>query len=328
MLCRYPIYSAAMKGLHPCGRCFHCRVNKKLKRKSRLLLEGRQAHEGKVTFITLTYDDAHLPTSVYHPKNGEIYESEVGTLDPWELQKFFKRLRRNFFKRYGRQLRFAACGEYGEDNARPHYHLIIFGADKRELGPQGVNDFGPVYESWTDSRGNLKCSPERLDIQVPNSEEHISGYISDYIIKGSFEDRQRRSGSKYPEFFRSSQGLGRDAVEGLAAAMRSPSAFESIWAYGAIPHTFEMNGKNYLLDRYMRDKILTHFGPALAEELQKQGVARYDQEMYELRQKAEANQKFSRSQDRLCAEFVAQNAQAMNVREAKYARFNPTKKGL
>lgn len=60
-------------------------------------------------FLTLTYAPEHLP------KNGSISKVAV--------QKFVKRLR----KRVGQPLRYFACGEYGEGNGRPHYHLLIFG---------------------------------------------------------------------------------------------------------------------------------------------------------------------------------------------------------
>ena len=61
------------------------------------------------SFITLTYSPENLPYDQSIHKN--------------ELQKFFKRLRKNT----NSKLRYFACGEYGEKNNRPHYHAIIFG---------------------------------------------------------------------------------------------------------------------------------------------------------------------------------------------------------
>lgn len=61
-------------------------------------------------FITLTYNNENLPT------DGGLH------LDDW--QKFAKRLRKNIGP-----FRFYHCGEYGEDNLRPHYHAAIFGLD-------------------------------------------------------------------------------------------------------------------------------------------------------------------------------------------------------
>ena len=65
----------------------------------------------KNCFITLTYDDDHLPKGK--------------TLVVDDFQRFMKRLR---FK-YPYPIRFFHCGEYGEKFHRPHYHAIIFGHD-------------------------------------------------------------------------------------------------------------------------------------------------------------------------------------------------------
>lgn len=64
-------------------------------------------------FLTLTYSDDHLP---------EDYSVHVRT-----HQLFMKRLR----KEIKTPLRFYACGEYGDENLRPHYHSLIFGYDFR-----------------------------------------------------------------------------------------------------------------------------------------------------------------------------------------------------
>jgi len=59
-------------------------------------------------FITLTYDNEHLP------RDGSLH------VEHW--QKFAKRLR----KARG-PFRFFHCGEYGAKSLRPHYHAAIFG---------------------------------------------------------------------------------------------------------------------------------------------------------------------------------------------------------
>lgn len=71
-----------------------------------------QMHE-KTCFITLTYDDEHLP------------EDRSISVRAWQL--FAKRLRR----RLG-AFRYLACGEYGDETLRPHYHAILFGQDFTE----------------------------------------------------------------------------------------------------------------------------------------------------------------------------------------------------
>ena len=66
-----------------------------------------QLHECN-SFLTLTYDDEHLP--------------QDGSLVLGDWQNFAKKMRNRIGK-----FRFYHCGEYGDDNDRPHYHALIFG---------------------------------------------------------------------------------------------------------------------------------------------------------------------------------------------------------
>lgn len=75
------------------------------------MLAEMESHE-RAGFVTWTYAD--LPPS--------------GSLCKRDLCLGLKRLR----KAVPRTLRYFACGEYGEDNGRPHYHGIVFGLDWRD----------------------------------------------------------------------------------------------------------------------------------------------------------------------------------------------------
>lgn len=81
----------------------------------------RCVHESKLheknCYLTLTYDNDHVP---YSHVTGEQ------TLVKKHLQDFMKRLR---YYLGDTKVRFFACGEYGENTHRPHYHVIIFGYD-------------------------------------------------------------------------------------------------------------------------------------------------------------------------------------------------------
>lgn len=66
-------------------------------------------------FATLTYDDEHLP------KNKSVSVQDC--------QKFIKRLRKNSKKK----IRYFLGAEYGDENKRPHYHVILFGLSKEDL---------------------------------------------------------------------------------------------------------------------------------------------------------------------------------------------------
>ena len=85
-------------------------------------------------FITLTMNNEYLET-----------RENPYSLDKSEFQRFMKRLR----KRYGKQIRYFHCGEYGEKNSRPHYHAIIFGMDFEDKQLFSVRDEIRLYTSET-----------------------------------------------------------------------------------------------------------------------------------------------------------------------------------
>lgn len=91
----------------PCGQCIACRLNYAKMWSIRMMDELKTHPSGTASFVTLTYDDEHLPSD----------ESLVKR----DLQLFFKRLRKH------REVRYFACGEYGDTFGRPHYHAIIYG---------------------------------------------------------------------------------------------------------------------------------------------------------------------------------------------------------
>lgn len=92
----------------PCGQCILCRLEHA--RQWAVRIHHESTLHMRNSFITLTYDDAHLP--------------EHNSLDYSHLQLFWKRLRKTCGK-----MRYFACGEYGDHTNRPHYHACVFGQD-------------------------------------------------------------------------------------------------------------------------------------------------------------------------------------------------------
>lgn len=108
----------------PCGKCVGC------KRDAARQWATRLSHEALMNehsaFVTLTYDDDHLPEGM--------------NLRLRDFQLFMKRLRKALSvpytdlltgvrKRIWPVIRYLHVGEYGEQYGRPHYHALIFGAD-------------------------------------------------------------------------------------------------------------------------------------------------------------------------------------------------------
>lgn len=114
----------------PCGQCIGCRLEKSRQWAIRCSLES-QLYQNSY-FLTLTYNDEHLP--------------KTGSLVPEDLQKFLKRLRR-YIEYHGsdKKIRFFACGEYGDNFSRPHYHAIIYNLEISDLKRFSTSFSGDTY---------------------------------------------------------------------------------------------------------------------------------------------------------------------------------------
>lgn len=112
-----------------CGRCIGCRINRAEEWTHRLEWElTNPKYLGRACFLTLTFSEDSLIKRWEEKKH-------VG-LEKSDLQNFFKRLRqdlnRDIPKKDQRLLRYFACGEYGENRGRPHYHAVILGLSYQE----------------------------------------------------------------------------------------------------------------------------------------------------------------------------------------------------
>lgn len=155
-------------------------------------VKEKELHEEN-SFITLTYDDGHLPWGEKRP-----------TLVPGDLHAFWKRLRKEIgYERF----RYYACGEYGERRHRPHYHAILFGHDFQDKIHTDTNAHtGDKYYSsalldsvW----GNGSCI-------IGDVTYESASYVARYLIdkktgnKSLFYDEQGIE----PEFCRMSRRPG------------------------------------------------------------------------------------------------------------------------
>lgn len=115
----------------PCGHCIGCRLARSKEWVIRLCLEKAYYPDDSCYFLTLTYDPLHMP------KDNQLRKKD--------LQDFWKRLRKS-----GQKFRYFACGEYGENTHRPHYHAIVFGLDIKDLQAYSLSDkLSQLYKSKT-----------------------------------------------------------------------------------------------------------------------------------------------------------------------------------
>lgn len=116
----------------PCGRCSGCKLEHSRQWAVRCLHEKR-LHNASA-FVTLTYNDANLPSG--------------RTLLKSDLKHFMYRLR----KRLGNGIRFFACGEYGEQTLRPHYHILLLSHDFEDRQYYRMSGQHKLYTSKTLSK--------------------------------------------------------------------------------------------------------------------------------------------------------------------------------
>ena len=158
----------------PCGKCVSC-----LKRRAghwsfRLAQEAQVS--SSASFLTLTYATA------------PISENGFPTLVKDDFQKFMKKLRKKcpLYK-----LKYYACGEYGTQTNRPHYHAIIFNLPHRIIHkPQLITD------TW--GHGHT---------MITHSNDLTINYVSGYVLKDNIKQINRHD-DRLREFSLMSKGMG------------------------------------------------------------------------------------------------------------------------
>jgi len=112
----------------PCGQCVGCRLERSRQWAMRCVHESSLYTNN--CFITLTYSPENLP-------------DDFG-LNKQHFQKFMKRLRKRF---PNEKIRYFHCGEYGEQNLRPHYHACLFNFDFPDKSIFSNNNDNKLYTS-------------------------------------------------------------------------------------------------------------------------------------------------------------------------------------
>lgn len=189
----------------PCGQCIGCRLDYSKEWANRGYLES--LYWDNNYFITLTYDDDHININDYvEDEEGFTYTNDGewgGTLIPKDLQLFIKRLRKYMKTHHDNDnIRYMACGEYGGQTARPHYHLIVFNLNlptESFYNPRIINKNYYYQNSVIE-----KCWKYGFSNICPSNWNTI-GYVARYITKkinGKESDQYYAEKGQVKEFFR------------------------------------------------------------------------------------------------------------------------------
>ncbi len=196
-----------------CGSCIGCRTARRKEWAARIIHEATEYPTN--SFLTLTYRDKsqctveQLEKGYYVPSSGSLVKSHH--------QKFMKRLRKHFGDR---RVRYYHCGEYGDDNNRPHYHSCLFNLSFDDEKLYSENHGNPLFTSETLEQlwgygfaivGNLTFE----------SASYVAGYVLAKITGTQADDhyvRYDENGNAYwlqPEYATMSTGTKKG--EGLGA---------------------------------------------------------------------------------------------------------------
>lgn len=222
-MCKSPYFRGVVDW--PCLKCLPCMINRQRLWALRLVLESTQ-HQYSY-FITLTYNDAHLP------KNGSV--------DPRTLCLFLKRLRQNLAPV---RLRFFAVGEYGKRGMRPHYHAAVFcGAD-----PYAFRS--ALERSWTEASEPIGF------VHVGALTNDSALYVAKYVCKGMTKKTDQRLAGKHPEFCRMSlrpHGIGGSTVQEIARVAKAGKM-------DGVPRVLRFDGRLLPIGRYLRGRVAHALG--------------------------------------------------------------------
>lgn len=182
----------------PCGQCINCKIRRKSEWAIRCMHE-HSMHEFS-SYVTLTYNPEFVPFD--------------GSLNYRDFKRFLRRLK-NYL---GREVRFFMCGEYGDKDARPHFHAVLFGVRFDDMvfyknSPSGSALFRSAVLENLWPYGYSTVGEVTFD-----SAAYVAGYCTKKITGSEADSHYRRElddGTVYwltPEFVQMSRkpGIGFD----------------------------------------------------------------------------------------------------------------------
>lgn len=201
------------------------------------------------TYATLTYDDEHIAKL----KTSTANTGSLPSLTPEHLQQWLKRLRKAIEPS---RIRFYACGEYGDENHRPHFHAAIFNLPTCARGR--TRRIG--YSQRAIWRG---CCPAcelvgntwgHGDVDLGILETASAQYVAGYVTKKLTASDDRRLDGRHPEYSRMSNrpGIGASALHDVASTLLTYNLDNLLTD---VPVTLRHGDRELPLGRYMRGRL-------------------------------------------------------------------------
>ena len=206
--------------LLPCGKCPACLANIRQEWCFRLNSEFLACSFG--LFVTLTYDDEHLPQDL--------------SVNKRDVQLFLKRLRKDLGNR---SFRYFITAEYGDHTLRPHYHGLFFFS------------FPFVSKIYDQIVNNWKCGFCDFGDIEPASVAYCTKYCMKLTVCPEGRTPPFRLMSKCPAI--GSNYLEKNSVYHVETMNMSRVALP--WSTSRMPRLFRDKLKENFTERYRLDKI-------------------------------------------------------------------------
>jgi len=187
-MCRRPYYVKEQGIYAPCGQCEYC-LNRRIQDWT-LRMMHQYEKSGSASFITLTYRNEDLPPHF--------------SLRKKDLQKYFKRVRKHL---ENTKIKYYACGEYGSETKRPHYHCIMFG-----ITPQEYKTLDEKWNVWPYGHTFLGATVEA----------ECCAYTAKYVTK-IIRSKDHNYAPRERPFQLQSQGLGKEWCDANADEIKKNS---------------------------------------------------------------------------------------------------------
>ena len=229
-------------------------------------------------FITLTYDDLHLPIAekIEIPK-GETYENDgtwiSGTLYEPDMVRFLNSLRKHFERQGYEGIKYYYCGEYGTKTQRPHYHIILLHC------PLRIEEFRDCHVDT-----NFKAHWKSNEIgqywkqgmhDICQLEWSCAAYVARYCTKKLSYNVSKEyyyTVGKVPEFVRMSKGIGFEYLTKNLKKIYTTDEIIMRTVKGNIgsakpPKAFDRKLEQYNPDLYQKIKLSRQHAAERAEKL-------------------------------------------------------------
>lgn len=239
----------------PCGHCIECLQRQQNDWMQRIVSQARSS--GSMCFMTLTYDEAHVPIRYSHSGSGEIFM----TVSKRDVQNWIKAYRMRLERRgCNTKFKFFIASEYGPLHLRPHYHCLFFGI---------TDDMAQeMATSWKYGFVDVRhVKPLKFGDSLEDSFAKVASYVAKYCCKGMFENPLIKDKKVEKVFRLVSKHFGEDYIiqniffyvpksSSLNYNVKTKGLYVDRYVmFVAENLTFNVSGHSYPLCKYYKQKL-------------------------------------------------------------------------